>query len=189
MNAAGRLGFRHALDAVYPRFEFEPGENVPAADRGGRLFKSAETGFREVKNLETPPSQCGIFLVHAKEFRREQCRLVASCPRADLEDGITPVIGILRQECQLDPLFQRRKPLAQRAKFVLGKHFQLRIFTRLGEIREGGKLVAGAAERVDPVDDRGQLAIFFRRFCEIGARETRAGQRIAQLRVATEELI
>src|SRR5207248_5550141 len=63
------------------------------------------------------------------------------------------------------------------------------IFTRLGETREGGNLVAGAAERVDPVDDRGQLAIFFRRFCEIGARKTRAGQRIAQLRVATEELI
>ena len=86
-------------------------------------------------------------------------------------------------------LLERRKPLPQRAKFVLGKHFQLRILTRLGEIREGGKLVTGATQSLDPVDDRGQLAIFFRRFCEIGARETRASERIAQLRVAAEELI
>src|SRR6202035_4052164 len=75
VDTTSRLGFWDPLDAVYPRFTFETGENVSTADRGSRLFKSAEPGLREIEDLETPPSQRGVSLVHAKEFRREQCRL------------------------------------------------------------------------------------------------------------------
>src|ERR1700730_7927559 len=101
VDTTSRLGFWDAVDAGDPRLKFEVGESVPTADQGSRFFKSAEAGFGKIENLEAPPSQCGVPLVHAKELRCEQCRLVAPGTRADLEYRVSLVVGILRKQRQL----------------------------------------------------------------------------------------
>jgi hypothetical protein len=121
VDTTSRLGFWDALDAVCPRLKFEPGENVPTAYQGSRLFKSAEAGFGKIEDLEAPPSQGGVPLVHAKELRCEQCRLVAPGTRADLEYRVSLIVGIFREQRQLHLLLKIRQTLSQRLQFFLGK--------------------------------------------------------------------
>src|SRR5271155_2152402 len=52
VDAAACLGLRHALDAVHPRFEFEPGKHVMPANLRTCLLETADTSFGEVEDFE-----------------------------------------------------------------------------------------------------------------------------------------
>src|ERR1700730_12011549 len=162
MDTAARLGFWHTLIRVHAAFEFEPGKHVPAADRGARLFEAAKAGLGEVEDLEPPSPQRSVSLVHAEKDAGEQCRFFSPGACTDFEYRVTLIVGILRQERPFYPLLEAGETLPQGAQLVLGERLQLQIFTRLGHIRQRREIVLGAAQRIDALNDRAELAVFLR---------------------------
>ncbi len=57
--------------------------------------------------------------VHAENFRREQRSLIAARPRANLHHHVLLIVGILREQQQLQVLFQLRLPRLKRRQLLL----------------------------------------------------------------------
>ena len=99
VDAALRLGRRHALHAVHAAFEAE------LASRPLLPLTSAMTSLKPpvcdsalVQDLDLPPLRLGVADVHAEQIGREQRRLFAALAAANLEDDVLLVVGIGRQQ-------------------------------------------------------------------------------------------
>ena len=53
MDAALRLGFRHALDAMHAGFEFQPRENAASGDLGDDFLVAARSCLRSPTSIST----------------------------------------------------------------------------------------------------------------------------------------
>ena len=102
MNPSRRLGRWHTLDAVHPGLVLEPGVGAFAFDHHYRFLDPAHAGLGEVGHGHAPAPHLGVPGVHAQDFGGEQGRLLPAGPGTDLEDDVAMVIGIGRQEQNLD---------------------------------------------------------------------------------------
>ena len=93
-----------------PGFEFEPREDAAPGDLGDDFLESAERAFARRDDLDAPALAFGIALIHAEEIAGEERRLVAAGSGADFENGAFFIRRILRQERDLQLLFERREP-------------------------------------------------------------------------------
>lgn len=102
--------------------------------------------------------------------RRQESRLIAAGARADFEDGVLVVGGILGQKQDLDVLLQRFDALPDLGQIGLGQcpHFGICAF--VGEHRlQIGLFVLGGAQRPDLCHHLLDVGIF-RRHLDIGVR-------------------
>ena len=143
----------------------------------------------QVEQLEAPAAQRGIALIHAEQNRAEQRRLLAAGAGADFEDRVALVVFVLRQQGQPDLELELGEAPAQRAHLLLGHRLHVGVVAGFGHLRRGRELGLGAAQILDAVDNRAELAVFLRQPGELGAAEPRAGQRRAQLGMAAQQLV
>ena len=108
MYPALRLRHRHALHAVYATLVLERPIDVLARDVEDDLLVSARSTFRKGRDGIFESLDLEILGVHPEEVSGEDSRFVAACTAADLHDHVLPVLGILRQELQLQLLFELR---------------------------------------------------------------------------------
>ena len=74
VDAARRLGVRHALHAMHAGFEFQLGEGAAAADLGDDFLVAADRAFARRDDFDLPALLGGIALVHAEQDRRRTAR-------------------------------------------------------------------------------------------------------------------
>ena len=152
VDAAGRLGVGHALNAMHAGFEFELGEGAAAADFGDDFLVAAHRAFARGHDLDLPALLGGVALVHAEQIAGKQRRLVAAGAGADFENDVALVHRVLGEERDAQLLFERRAP-----------RFELRPF-RLGDRRAFRRRSQGSSIRlVDPVELALRRAIGFHR--------------------------
>ena len=106
VDAAGRLGIRHALHPVHAGFEFELGEHTPAVDFGDDFLEAAFAAFADRQDFRLPALLGGIALVHAEQIAGEQRGLVAAGAGADFQDGVVVVHRVFRDQRKLDLMFE-----------------------------------------------------------------------------------
>ena len=145
MDAPLRFGLGHALHAMDARFVLHVRVCALAVQLEDDLLVAADRRVRGVDHLGTPAQAFRVALVHAEEVGGEERRLVAAGPSADLDDHVLLVGGVLRQQRQLELLFQPldlgRKALlllaAQRALLLIAVAAQLaRVLQRLLRLAE-----------------------------------------------------
>src|SRR5690606_35841715 len=105
VDATGALGGGDALHAVHAGLETERAVDAIARDDGDDLLDAARRGLAHRGDLHLPALGLGVAAVHAEEIGREERRLLAARPRADLEEDVALVVGILGQEEDLDLAF------------------------------------------------------------------------------------
>ena len=107
VDASLRLGRRNALHAMNAAFIFEPGEGAAPDDLGDDLLVAARRALAHRKHLDLPALAFRIFQVHAEKVAREQRGFVAARSRANFENDIALVGGVLRQQRNADRLRHR----------------------------------------------------------------------------------
>ena len=109
VDAALALGLGHTLHAMHAALELHGAIDAIAQHLERDLFETAHIGRRRVDDLDLPLLALGETLVHAEEVTREDVCLVATGTTADLDDDVLLVVGVGRQEQELDGLLELRQ--------------------------------------------------------------------------------
>src|SRR5512140_1216376 len=98
VDASLALRGGHALHAMHAALPSQPAERTVALDLEDRFLQTAErtVGVRDA--LDAPVPMLGVARVHAIEIGSEECGLVATGPRADLDDRGTIVERVARKQ-------------------------------------------------------------------------------------------
>ncbi len=110
VDAALRLGLRHALHAVGAALVLEDRVGALALDREGHLLEAAHLGRRLREHLGREAALLGVAGQHLVEVAGEQRRLVAAGPGADLDQDVLGVVRVALDHRQPDLLFQLLQP-------------------------------------------------------------------------------
>ena len=108
VDAALRLGDRHALHAVHAALVLQPGPRRPRRARACPcaftatvdVLVAAEVGLGGVEDLGPPAAPLGVAQVHPQQVAGEQRRLLAALAGLDLEDHVAVVVGVARDQQQ-----------------------------------------------------------------------------------------
>ena len=106
VDPAAGLGFRHALDAVHAAFIFQAGISALARDHEGDLLHAADADLVRADGFHLPAPALRVLHIQAVHLGREQGCLVSARAGADLHDHVFIVVGVLRQEKDLQLLLQ-----------------------------------------------------------------------------------
>src|SRR5258706_9342219 len=131
VDAALRLGRRHALHAVAAGLELELRVGAMPDDARDDLLVASGLAQALRNDLDLPAVALGEARVHAEEVAREDRALVAAGSGADLEEEIALVVRIARHEHALQLRLEAREALAPRADLVLGESAGLRVLGHL----------------------------------------------------------
>ena len=152
VDAALRLGFGDALDAVDAGLVLHAPVGVLAADAERDLAVAAGAGLGGVEHLQPPALALGVALVHAEQVGGEQRGLVAAGAAADLDDRVLLVGGVARQEGDLqlllEPREQRREPL-----LLLAPELALLLVARAQQVARVVQRLPRVAEAPSQLDD------------------------------------
>src|SRR5271163_1804625 len=86
MDAALRLGLRHALDAVTAAFEAEMAVGAVALDIDDDFLEPAALAGGEIADDELPAMRLGIPAVHLKQVADKERRLIAAGARPQFQE-------------------------------------------------------------------------------------------------------
>ncbi len=98
VDAALRLGGRHALHAVRARLELEARIGAAADHAADDFLVAAVLAGALAQHLDLPALPLGKAGVHAEQVAREDRRLVAAGAGADLEEDVGVVALVLRDQ-------------------------------------------------------------------------------------------
>jgi hypothetical protein len=120
VDAALRLGLRHALHAVAAGLEAQLAPRAFALDREHDLLEAADLARRRLEHLGPPVLRIEVVLVDAPQIAREQRCFVAAGAGADLHDHLAPVVVLLADQ-RVDHRFVELGALARDGfEFLLG---------------------------------------------------------------------
>ena len=123
MDAALRLGRRHALDAVGAALVLEDRVRAVALDLERVL------AVADVERLDLEPAALGVAAEHAEEVARPEPGLVAAGAALDLDDHVLVVVRVALDHREPDLLLELAEALAGG-----GEHLaQLRVVAVLGD--------------------------------------------------------
>ena len=106
LDAALGLGLGDALDAVDAGLVLHDGVDALAGDLELDGLEAARVGRGAGEHLDLPALGGREALVHLVQVSREDARLVAADAGANLNDGVLLVVGVCRDEKELDVLLQ-----------------------------------------------------------------------------------
>ena len=109
LDATLALGLGDALDAVHAGLVLEDGVDLVARDLELDGLEAARLAGARREDLDLPPAALAEALVHLVEVPGEDGRLVAAHAGADLHDGVLLVVGVGRDEQELDVLLEGRE--------------------------------------------------------------------------------
>ena len=109
VDAAARLGGRHALHAVHAALVLQLAVDAAPLDHRDHFLQAADAGVAARHHLEAPAVALGVHAVHPEQLGGEERRLVAAGAGADLEHDVLLVVRILRDEQDLHLADQRRR--------------------------------------------------------------------------------
>ena len=110
MDPPGGLGDRHPLDAVDPALELQVrphpllgGDRSTRVDGDAHVLVAAQLGVGGGEDLGGPAHALGVAGVHAGQVPGEQGRLLAALAGLDLDDDVTGVVRVARDEHVVEP--------------------------------------------------------------------------------------
>ena len=158
VDAARALGRWNALHAVDAALVLEAGVGAVALDDRRDRLDAADAGVVPVDDLDLPAPPLGVPLVHPEELGREEGRLVAARAGPDLEEDVTRVVRVLREEEDLQLFLGGGEPLGQRGP--LGRRHLVELVARrqgLGQLARAVELALELAVLLHLSDDRLEL--------------------------------
>ena len=108
MHTSLRLSGRYALNAMNAALIFQRAIDVGTADSEVNLLESAYSTFADAGDAELPTFGIAEALVHLEQVACKQRSLVTARSCADFHLHVLGVLGVLRDEGNLDFLFQFR---------------------------------------------------------------------------------
>ena len=147
VDAALRLGHRHALHAVHAALVFQCAIDLLARYREDDLLVASGCTFGEARNGNAPALRLAVLRVHAEEVACEEGSLVAARAAADFHDDVLVVLGVGGDEQQFDFLFELGNAL------LCGSEFFASHLAHLG-------VVLGGEHLLSLVDGRERLNVF-----------------------------
>ena len=162
MDAAAGFGFGNTLHAVNAGFEFQPREHIASGDVGSGLLVAADAGLGHFHHLEPPAMLCRKSLIHAEQVGGEQRRLVTTGTGAHLEDRVSRIVPVARQQKKLQAVHLLGKPGLDLLNFGLRhlRHFGV-VSGLLGQHHGRVPVTFEPPDKVNLLADRpqfGQLA-------------------------------
>src|SRR5690348_9785600 len=127
MDAALRLGLRHALHAMPAGLELEARVGALPDDARDHLLVAAELGRALRDDLDLPAAALGVAGIHAEEISGEEPRLVAAGAGADLEERVALVVRVLRDERLLKACLELFHAGARALQLLVGERLHSRI--------------------------------------------------------------
>ena len=107
VDASLRFRLRHALHAMHAGLELELRVRAFARDARDDLAVAAVLAGIRAQDLHAPALPLGVAAVHPVQIAREDRGLVPARARADLEEQIRVVVGVLRHEVHEQRLLAR----------------------------------------------------------------------------------
>src|SRR5439155_3926930 len=96
-----RLG--NALDPVHAALELEVRPGPATANLVLDLVEAPDPGLLHLDGIELPAATLHVAGVHAEQVGGEEGRLLAALGRLDLDDHVTLVVGVARQQRLAQP--------------------------------------------------------------------------------------
>ena len=170
VDAALRLGHRHALHAVDAALVLQPGPDAlarrrraPRLHRERHVLVAAEVGLGRLDDLGLPAHPLGVAQVHPQQVAGEQRRLLAALPRLDLDDDVLVVVGVARQQQQAQPVLELAAPRLEHRDLGAER------LVLVGQLAGRRQVARELGQRPLGLDDRGQLGIALARRCAPGS--------------------
>ena len=142
LDAALALGLGDALDAVHARLELHRAVDLVSQHLELDLGKAALVGGVGVDDLDLPLLALCVAAVHLEEVACEDGGLVAAGGRADLDDDVLLVVGVRRQEHELDLLLEGGQLGLDLGDLLLRELLEVRVGLVLQHVLGIGQLVA-----------------------------------------------
>ena len=101
VNATLSLGHRHALHTMNTAFILERAIHTRSCNAEHNLFIASSGALTAARHLNLPALALTIASVHAGKVASKECRLVATCATANLDNRVLRVLGVLGYEQQL----------------------------------------------------------------------------------------
>ena len=127
MDAALRLGDRHALHAVPAGLELQARVHAAALDAHDHFLVAAVLALVRADDLALPAPGFRIAQVHAQQIAGKQRRLVAAGAGADFQKDVATVVRVGRQQQVLQFGFNVGQALLELGQLLAGQFAQLRI--------------------------------------------------------------
>src|SRR5258706_15310886 len=102
MDPAARLCRGHAVGAVASALILQLAVHASSLDDGDHFLQPADAGVAAGHDLDLPALPLGILAVHPKQLTGKKRSLVAARPGADFEDDVLLIVGIFRDEQNLE---------------------------------------------------------------------------------------
>ena len=142
------------------------------------FLDAADAGVAQIQHLDLPALALGVARVHAEQVRREQRRLVAAGAGADFEHDVLRVVGILRNEEDLQLGEQR---VARASSVFISSCASSRMSGSLSELLGRGDLRDDVLVSRNVVDERLHLRERLRVRAELGVSAWTAGSAISAI--------
>ena len=101
VESSGRFGRRHALHAMDAAFVLQAAVDAASLDGGDDFLEPADAGVAARHHVDAPALALGVLPVHPEQLAGEERGFVAAGAGADLEDDVLLVVGILRDQQDL----------------------------------------------------------------------------------------
>src|SRR5882672_3384297 len=156
VNAALRLRFRDALDAMASGLELEFRVSTVPDDACDDFLVFPDVARRLGYHFHLPALALRVAGVHPIQIAREECRLVSAGPGADFEEDVAFVVRVLGRKHFLQLRLEGGQPLAPRLDLALGVTPHFGIGKEVLRLRY---VLLGIAVLVEQRDDRLQLGV------------------------------
>lgn len=156
-----RFCLGYALHPVHAGFVFHPSEHTLAGDIGDNFLVAARGAFARGEHRDLPAVPVGEALIHAVEIAGKKRCFVAARPGTHLENGALLVGIVLRQELDLELMFEILDFRPEPAGFLLRQQFHVGVGAAVIEnLLKPVILLLRLAQRIDRSDDRIEIGEF-----------------------------
>ena len=137
VNASTGLSLRHALHAMHAGFMLQFRIDFLAFNQRDGFLHTADSGFGSIENLHLPALAFGIARIHAQDIGSKQGCFIAAGAGANLQNHVLFIVGILRNQQELEVAVSLFELCLQGFNFDLSQLAHVLIFSSCEFARAG----------------------------------------------------